>query len=120
MGLPYTKTVTLVWDGVDWHDQHTGVKVTGIAKPVIANEAPSQSKHSFDESFSVTYEQVQKMIQDAFASRMTTAPPMAYFAPAHDTLVTYGTLNTLALDVQQLRVELWVLRQPWWKRWFRR
>jgi hypothetical protein len=53
-------------------------------------------------------------------SRTTNAQPMAYFAPADDMLVTYRALNAVMLEVQQLRTELWILRLPWWKRWFKR
>jgi len=32
MGLPLTKTVTIVWDGAGWRDQQTGVLVEGVQR----------------------------------------------------------------------------------------
>ncbi len=44
MGVPITKTITLVWDGVDWRNQETGVLVEGIAKPTFtAALSPTES-----------------------------------------------------------------------------
>lgn len=67
---------------------------------------------------------VQRWAQQAAAeyivNHTTDAHAMAYFAPPDDSLVTYRFLTPVMQEVQQLRVELWLLRQPWWKRWFRR
>ncbi len=46
MGLPMTKIITLVWDGVDWRDQETGILVTGVTKPygdITAAISPTES-----------------------------------------------------------------------------
>jgi hypothetical protein len=61
MGIPYTKTVVLVWDGVDWHDQHTGIKVNGVARP--GDEALLQPAQKQAEWFSPQqHVEVEEMI----------------------------------------------------------
>ena len=76
MGLPFTKTVTLVWDGVDWRDKETGVLVTGVQRLYEPEQVRlhngavvAESAHPFDKSFAVTYEQVQQMIDQALSTR---------------------------------------------------
>lgn len=128
-----TKRVTLQWDEENecWRDQMTGVLVTGYSAPqpdpqfVKAGHGtfiPEQN-HPFDKSFTVTYEQVQRMISDAFDQRVIPEHPH-YFIEDHR-IVTYawlkreGDLRKSHIDNLQYQIDRLhrEINKPWWKRW---
>lgn len=124
MGFPITKTVTLIWDGVDWRDQETGILVGGVQRlyeAIQANtDAPSQpNTHPFDKSFHVTYEQVAKMIADALYQR--AAKTHMYFDQGPDQIVTVSyhreTIENISHEINQLERRITNLERPWWKLW---
>ncbi len=135
MGLPITKTVTLVWDGVGWRDQETNFPVTGVKLLGMPDELVekaydpgvrlydgtkvAESHHPFDSSFHVTYEQVQKMIADVLYQR--TAKTHMYFGQGPEQIVTVAyhreSIGTLSHEINQLKWRLAQLERPWWKRW---
>ncbi len=129
MGLPFTKTVTLVWDGVGWRDQATNFPVTGVKLIGMPDDLPVQthdgtvvpeSHHPFDKSFTVTYEQVQKMIADALYQR--AAKTHMYFDQGPEQIVTVAyhreTIGALSHEINQLERRIGNLEEPWWRRWF--
>lgn len=146
------KTIELVWSGTHWCDRITGVKIPDGIYPPPDQQAeaigttleewagvPSQSNHHpFDKSFAVTYEQVQKMIDDAFRNRTYQTP---YFAGPFDDsgnmLITFASLRSAlwrSLDehgydakikmlndiIYRFDKRLERIERPWYKRWFSR
>lgn len=110
---------TIYWNesASGWYDEETDVCVENLPPP----EALSQSNHHpFDKSFTVTYEQVQKMIADAFEQRTVDVSRLHYFAPDDDKLITYVFHRTLMQTIQVLGARLNRIEQPWWKRWWSR
>ena len=114
-----TKTITVVWDGVDWRDK-TGVKIIGVVPPVhnmqdIAEQG--EAHHPFDKSYTVTYEQVRKMINDAFEQRVT--PQYPHYFVEHEWLVKMGTMieyvNRIVAE-SEIRLRREIVK-PWYKRW---
>ena len=125
MGLPIVKKVTLVWDGVDWRDQETGVLVTGVRRPYELDDVQThdgtvvaEPHHPFDKSFHVTYEQVQKMIADALQQR--AAKTHMYFEQGPEQIVTIAyhreAIGMFSHEMNQLERRIANLERPWWKR----
>ncbi len=151
---PIKKVVTLVWDqDTDrWRDQETGVLVTGIS-PLYATSEFDEDKaldsepligfHGStpipsDEWTSLTFKQVQAMIDEAFDRRIASGSTLHYFAdPLDDNLIVpYRFHRSLANRITELRnevIEFWdkeaddrlrlydmytrLVNRPWWKLW---
>lgn len=129
MGYPIKKTVTVVWDGANWRDQETGVLVTGVLPPhpVVQGIA----SHPFDKSFTVTYEQVQKMIADAIEQYKEEESNSHYpyvTIDRVDSMIDKAAEKTIGLvtqlwnkeaDDRQKLYNLYakLATTPWWKRW---
>lgn len=131
MGLPITKTITLVWDGVGWRDQETNFPITGVKLLWVPDgmvekaydpnmpSRPEEHHHPFDKSFHVTYEQVQKMIADALQQR--AAKTHMYFEQGPEQIVTVAyhreAIGMFSHEINQLERRIANLERPWWKRW---
>ena len=125
MGVPITKTVTLVWDGVDWRDQETGVLIEGVRRigdpsnAVSFYNATVPIDKSMDPDVRAAYEQVQKMIADVLYQR--AAKTHMYFEQGPDQIVTVAyhreDIGNLVFEINQLTRRLAKLEKPWWKRW---
>lgn len=136
-GRSIRKVVTLVWDqDTDrWRDQETGVLVTGISPLHATSEfdedvAPDNASLigfygstpiPAEEWTSLTFKQVQAMIDDAFRRRIAGGSNLHYFSdPLDDNLIVpysyhRSLMNRVAMIADRLpSVER---RRPWWKLW---
>jgi len=118
---PIERTVVWIESAQDWYDKETDVRIGNLTPNDII--APLQENHHpFDKSFYVTYEQVQKLIDEAFERRTIPNHPVYWFEA--DWLVTYGWHADLARQMGNKTTELEQriarLERPWWRRWLSR
>ena len=121
-----TKQVVLQWDedGECWHDQETGVQVTGVADPDTSIPQFVEAGHrSLTSNRIATYEQVQQMIDDAFQRRIVGGSTLHYFAdPLDDNLIVpYSYHLSLSNRIAALHDRLMLIenedKRTWWKLW---
>ena len=99
-----------------WYDKEIDVRITNLTPKDIP-----EPHHPFDKSYTVTYEQVQAMINEAFQRRIAGGSNLHYFAdPLDDNLIVpysyhRSLMNRVAMIADRLpSVER---RRPWWKLW---
>lgn len=116
-------TRTIYWNesASGWYDLKTDVYVGNLDPPQDSYPEDVQPEgwyHPFDKSYAVTYEQVQKMIADAFMQRVI--PEVPPYMMDGDWLVTYkwlqregdycqSSINELQRQVEELK------SRRWWK-----
>ncbi len=114
-------TKLIVWTGGRWIDQETGIYASNLGPPhdtpLIPRIEATPGAMYGHLPFSITREQIQVMIDDAFKQRVTPEYPF-YFAndqwPVTMRDLRSYTDNQVTACENRLRREI---NKSWWKRW---
>lgn len=124
MGLPFTKTITLGWDGANWRDQETGAIVIGVEPlhgpwPGKRDALPQDNDIQAAREWRV--QELEEVVWRILSEHVVTSD--FYFVNDPTKLATYGYVRDVIrrtdADVERLAARVAELAHPWWRRWFR-